>query len=238
MKLKHFAQRIFYKSFGIAVRAIERSLTRKPRISLIDILYLESAKSSAAYAKKQFKDAIIFRTRESLWKYCSQFDRKSNKLILEFGVFAGYSINFLACHNPKARLVGFDSFEGLKDDWYEDGALKGSISMKGKIPRVKKNVTLIKGWYENTIPDFRKNLGYDQISILHLDSDTYSSTKYVLNSFTRNLRSGSIIIFDEFFGYPNYEKYEFKAWKEFVAKNQIKFKCIGFSINQVAFIIK
>jgi hypothetical protein len=50
-----------------------------------------------------------------------------------------------------------------------------------------------------------------------------------------NLRPGSIVIFDEFFGYPNWENFEFKAWNEFNEAYKMNTKCIAFSKNQVAF---
>ena len=109
------------------------------------------------------------------------------------------------------------------------------MSTKGKLPKVKSNVTLIKGWYNESLPGFIAQLGDKQIDVLHLDSDTYTPTAFVLNSLVDNLRSGSIVIFDEFFGYPNWENFEFKAWNEFNSTYKISAKCIAFSKNQVAF---
>jgi hypothetical protein len=36
---------------------------------------------------------------------------------LEFGVCTGTSINFLGALNPKKTIYGFDSFEGIPEDW-------------------------------------------------------------------------------------------------------------------------
>ena len=44
--------------------------------------------------------------------------------------------------------------------------------------------------------------------------DTYQSTSYVLKKIKKKLQHGSIILFDQFYGFPNWEKYEFKAFKE------------------------
>jgi hypothetical protein len=48
------------------------------------------------------------------------------------------------------------------------------------------------------------------------------------------MKTGTIIIFDEFFGYTNYQAHEIKAWLEFVEKNHIEFEYIGYTQMQVA----
>ena len=35
----------------------------------------------------------------------------------EFGVYSGYSLDLIAAYKP---VIGFDSFEGLPEDWRED----------------------------------------------------------------------------------------------------------------------
>jgi len=57
---------------------------------------------------------------------------------------------------------------------------------------------------------------------------------YVLKTLSKNLGAGTIIIFDEYFGYPNFRLHEFKAWKEFVNSTGIKYRYIGYSEQQVA----
>ena len=111
---------------------------------------------------------------------------------------------------------------------------KGHFSTKGQLPKVENNVTLIKGWFEETLPNFVKSLAHEQILILHMDADTYKPSKYVLNSLVKNLDTGSIIIFDEYFGYPGWQLHEFKAYQEFVTKFSIKYKYIAYTNMQVA----
>jgi hypothetical protein len=95
-------------------------------------------------------------------------------------------------------------------------------------------VKLFKGWYEDTIPTFLEILQERQISILHMDSDTYKPSKFVLASLARNLKHGSVVIFDEYFGYPNFEQHEFLAWREIVTSEKIEYRYLGFSDMQVA----
>ena len=55
-----------------------------------------------------------------------------------------------------------------------------------------------------------------------------------LNSLSKNLGKGTIIIFDEFIGYPGFKLHEFKAWLEFVDSVRIQFQYIAYTDMQVA----
>ena len=69
-----------------------------------------------------------------------------------------------------------------------------------------------------------------KIAFIHFDLDTYESTSFVLKLIKNNLQPGTIILFDEFYGFPNWEKYEYKAFKEEIGEN--KFKYIAFGSRQ------
>ena len=152
---------------------------------------------------------------------------------LEFGVWKGESINFIAQALPERDIYGFDSFLGLEEDWNGHSLTKDSFSTDGKLPKVKKNVHLIPGWYQNTLPNFLSKTPFKSLALLHLDSDTYTPTKFVLTSLKRFISEGTVIIFDDFFGYPNWDSHDFKAWSEFIEENNVKFNYLGFTNNQV-----
>ena len=178
-----------------------------------------------------------FDTRSELWSYCLKRipQIESNKgLILEFGVWKGESINFFAKSCPKARVFGFDSFEGLEEDWHGFRLQKGNFSTKGKLPKCQSNVNLIAGWFEETLPNFLKGIQREQILFLHMDADTYKPTKYVLSSLSKNLSKGSIIVFDEYFGYSSWRLHDFNAWQETVKNSKMKYKYIAYTQTQVA----
>jgi hypothetical protein len=46
------------------------------------------------------------------------------------------------------------------------------------------------------------------------------------------LQIGTVIVFDEYFAYPNWENGEFKAWKEFTEANKIQYRYLAFSTGQ------
>jgi hypothetical protein len=176
-----------------------------------------------------------FDTRPELWRYCLNRipQLQTGGVIAEFGVWKGESINFFAKSCPKARVIGFDSFEGLEEDWYGVHH-KGYFSTNGQLPKCERNVNLVKGWFEDTLPKFCRELQQEKIQLLHMDADTYKPTAYVLNSLSNNLGEGTIIIFDEYFGYPNFRLHEFKAWKELVDSSGLKYRYIGYTEMQVA----
>jgi len=92
-----------------------------------------------------------------------------NGLILEFGVFKGRTINYFASKLKNNIIYGFDSFEGLPDEWNADNP-KGKFSLNGKRPKVKKNGKLIKGLCQETLPKFKKE-NNKNISLLQIDCD-------------------------------------------------------------------
>lgn len=157
-----------------------------------------------------------------------------NGLWLEFGVYMGGSIRRMASRTSKPIIFGFDSFEGLPEAWERPDAWMGrwdvgSFDLGGRMPKVPPHVTLIKGWYENTVPVFSHRIRKEglSISLLHIDSDIYSSCSHILNGLVKSLGAGAIVVFDELVGYENFEKHEWKAWWEFVEKYDISFEWIG-----------
>jgi len=153
---------------------------------------------------------------------------KRQGLLLEFGVAAGDSIRALAANLPQFKLYGFDSFEGLPEAWYHEQP--GAYSQGGKLPAVPANVELIKGWFEDTVPKFAEKHASALsrgIDVLHLDADIYSATKTALQHFGKYLKEGTIVLFDEYHGYYNWENHEHKAWGEFCNESGLQYRFIG-----------
>jgi predicted O-methyltransferase YrrM len=134
-------------------------------------------------------------------------------LVLEFGVAQGGTINHLAKLFEPRAVYGFDSFNGLPEAWssYPVGAFAGEPL---SIPH---NVRLVRGLFDDTLDDFLELLP-DPAAFVHVDCDLYRSTKTVLDKLERRLVPGTVIVFDEFHGYPGWQEHEFKAWTEFVMR--------------------
>ncbi|QHS59712.1 class I SAM-dependent methyltransferase [Chitinophaga agri] len=160
----------------------------------------------------------------------------ANGLILEFGVFSGSTINHIATHLPDTSIFGFDSFEGLPEFW-RDGFSKGHFALN-QLPTVAPNVTLVKGWFDQTLPDFKAK--YDQpVAYLHIDCDLYSSTKTIFDLLKDNIVEGTVIVFDEYFNYPGWMQGEFRAFREFLEETKKSYKYLVYNRmhEQVAVII-
>jgi hypothetical protein len=65
------------------------------------------------------------------------------------------------------------------------------------------------------------------VSFMHVDCDLYSSTKTVLNSFRRGIVRGTVILFDEIFGYEGFERYEYRAFMEFAREQGRAFETLA-----------
>ena len=229
----------FNQTLGTIFRGIQLTLLHRTANTGVHYQVAQKAiQESADYAISNFTEAIIFRKREDLWEYCinriPSLRSKDGEVIAEFGVWKGESINFFAKKCPKALVYGFDSFVGLEEDWYGFDLPKGTFNRGGKLPKCEKNVELFKGWFEETMPSFINKLQQSKIQILHIDVDTYKPTSFVLKSLSKNLGPGTIVIFDEYFGYPNFQLHEFKAWKEFVNSTGLKYRYVGYTEMQVA----
>jgi len=133
-------------------------------------------------------------------------------LRLEFGVYQGESVNHLASVDGM-RWFGFDSFEGLPSRW-ELSFTKGKFTTHGALPPVRNNVTLVKGWYSDTIPDFVRSMGQIHVAFLHIDCDLYQSARTVLSALGDGISAGTIIVFDEYAGItPDDEARAFREWR-------------------------
>ena len=123
---------------------------------VINSLWRISRQESTDYFKKHENKIMLFNKRENLWDYTLE-KIISEGDILEFGVWYGKSINYMSKKLKNRKFYGFDSFEGLQEDWYGTWMPKNFFDQKGKLPKVPKNVKLIKGWFINTVPDFMEN---------------------------------------------------------------------------------
>jgi O-methyltransferase len=135
--------------------------------------------------------------------------------IAECGVYRGSSLlgmtRLLRQKNCKARVFGLDSFEGFpepsKEDHQSDGSAhpdveKGhfndtsyeALSNKAKAVGFDDQITLFKGYFENTL----HNLKNEKFSLVHIDCDLYQPYKQCLEFFYDKVLPGGYIVFDEY----------------------------------------
>lgn len=150
--------------------------------------------------------------------------------ILDLGVYQGVSTRALARTYPSKTIHGFDSFEGLPEDWGHQA--KGAFGeVKGALPDMPDNVKLYKGWFDDTLPEWHAQHSDQPISLLRVDCDLYSSTRTILTVLRSQIRSGTWIIFDEYIGYRTWEEHEYKAFMEFINETGFEFEYVAYGLT-------
>lgn len=226
---------IWIRAFTEDLNYFFRKVARKIIRGIADIILhdldlmgqIESAKSSVAFERRVFRDVPEFKTRKALFEWALDQVEVQDGLYLEFGVYKGDSLNRLASLRPNKIFYGFDSFEGLPETWTL-GSRRGSFNVEGRFPPVRKNVRLIKGFFENTLGGFIQNHNKELVSFVHVDCDLYSATRTIFQHIRPMLRPGTVIVFDEYFNYSEWEEGEFKAFSEFLQEKKVNFKYIGY----------
>jgi hypothetical protein len=193
-----------------------------------------AVESSADYIEEHLAGAMLFDDRKKLWNFALARVQPGG-LCCEFGVYKGESLKHFAevLAGNGSSIHGFDSFEGLKEDWHGTQGLRGDLDVGGRLPVVPPNAHLIKGWFDKTVPEFlAQNKGH--FSFLHFDADTYESTRLLFDLVGSRIRTGTVIVFDEYFGVPNWRNGEFRAWQEYVARAGVHYEYLGFAPEQAA----
>jgi Macrocin-O-methyltransferase (TylF) len=183
----------------------------------------KAAVEAAAIVDQFMPMAVGYSDRQSLLR-AAIAQIKVEGLCCEFGVYQGESINFIASLRS-GEVHGFDSFEGLPEDW-RTGHEKGTFALAG-LPQVRTNVRLHRGRFESTIAPFKQEYS-EPIAFLHLDADLYSSTRTVLDLLGDRIVAGTVLQFDEFFNYPGWQAGEYKAFTEFCATHNAEVRYLGY----------
>lgn len=201
------------------------------------ILYERALEDSADYAEQHMQNALVFFDESKVAMYDYAISKISfDGLIGEFGVYQGNVVNYLAQKMPDKTIYGFDSFNGLPEDWIGWEMPKGSFSLNGIIPDVENNVKLVKGYFDQSLPLWVET-NKEPFSLLIIDSDLYSSACDILDILgTNQIVSGTLILFDEYFGHIGWRNNEFKAWQEFVQKHKIEYEYLA--INHLQTLVR
>lgn len=173
---------------------------------------------------------------------------KGEGVFVECGVWRGGCAAIMGFVSKEAKsnrkMWLFDSFVGLPEPTQEDGKIAKEYSqnrIEGKLETIDKcvgpmedvkeiffnileinpsNVIIKKGWFQDTFPKEKNEIG--QISILRLDGDWYESTKICLDNLYDNVVRGGYVVVDD---YGHWEGCK-KAVDDFFAERKIKTKII------------
>jgi hypothetical protein len=190
------------------------------------VAYLTAAYESAKFFTSHMRMASNLVTPHALLAHALT-QRPAKGLILEFGVATGSTLATI-CSATQETVYGFDSFQGLPEDWTHFQRAE-RFSFAGRPPyNLPKNAELVVGLFSDTLPVFLSAQS-GPISFVHIDCDLYSSTKTVLEGLTPHLRDGSVIVFDEYFNYPGWQENEHKAFQEYLAESDMIAEYFGFA---------
>ncbi len=213
------------------IRAYYGQYYYSPRIHPHAAMLDDALAETVAYIKANMTTATVCDDAFDVLNFASR-QAPPTGLLLEFGVRTGSTVNHLAKLKRKRTIHGFDSFEGLPERWagwtLDQGAFRGD-----GIPEVDENVELVVGWFDDTLPPFLESHPED-VSLAHIDSDLYSSARTVLTNLAPRITAGTIIVFNEYFNYPNWQQHEFKAFQEFCREHDATYEYLCWGMYEVA----
>jgi hypothetical protein len=154
-------------------------------------------------------------------------------------VWQGLSLRHWLALDPSdgSRFIGFDTFEGLHEPFEHILHTKpvGTFDVGGETPRIDdRRQSFRKGLFQDTMPGLLEELPAllsDRQLIVHLDSDLYSSTLYVLAQLHPYLR-GAVVMFDEF----SSVQHEFRALEDYCSAFRADYQVLAMThrLDQVA----
>lgn len=177
---------------------------------------------------EDFQQAPVYVDRTDHLFHSLQLAPRSG-YVLEFGVFQGGSLNWLAQWSRERedpRVYGFDSFEGLPHAWMRtksgDQYNAGHFALMA-LPSVVDNAVLVPGFFDATLGIWLAEHS-GPAAFIHNDSDLYSSTLLTLQLLNERIVPGTIIVLDDLCSwtnpaaYDNWEEGEWKALREWMSQ--------------------
>jgi Macrocin-O-methyltransferase (TylF) len=163
----------------------------------------------------------------------------SDELLLDLGVWLGWSTRLTSDASDRT-VFGFDTFEGLVEDWQIDdqAVIKSGtfslaeplaqrfirdtgVSLRDGVPdALGRKVQFIKGSTYETLDPFLADRPGAPIRLFHMDLDTYESCLHGLESCKDHFVEGSILVFDEYLVTNG----EMLAFYEFQSKYELEWR--------------
>ncbi|HEY0690755.1 MAG TPA: class I SAM-dependent methyltransferase [Kribbella sp.] len=208
-------------------------LEHRDRRDLSSAAEMEAVRESARFIRRHMPTARQFPSPHATLEYALTLAPQGG-MALEFGVYSGTTLKIIAAARGSGGLYGFDSFEGLPENW-RSGFPAGAFDVDN-LPDVPGS-ELVVGWFDDVLPGFM-DAHPGPVDFLHVDCDLYSSTKTVLDLVGPRLRAGSVVVFDEYFNYPGWREHEHRAWLEYVELKGLGFEYEGYTVDHEQVIVK
>jgi len=178
------------------------------------------------FVLQNLSHAARLKNKKDLFRY-SINQVKVDGLYLEFGVYRGESLNYIASLSGNNTVYGFDSFEGMPEEWITVPI--GHFKLD-KLPKVRSNAKLVVGWFQESLEPFLEEHS-EKVAFVNLDAVLYSSTSYVLLTLAEKgrLQRGTVIQFDEIFNYWGWwGGGEYKALQDLIDRFDVKISYLGY----------
>jgi hypothetical protein len=160
---------------------------------------------------------------------------------VECGVCAGGSAGMAALGQPGREMWLLDSWEGLPEPGPEDIAIQGHRRAAGwnraeqarveellveKLCVPSSRLHLVRGWFEDTVPKTRAEIG--SIALLHLDGDWYESIKLCLDQLYDQVTANGFVAVDDYHHWRGCKK----AVDEFLAAREpVDLETVGGAVH-------
>ena len=169
--------------------------------------------------------------RRTLWRIAA--DLTTSAEWAEFG--CGFSTGELLKLLPSTgRLHCFDSEKGLPEPWARGTDVKPAGSYANAIRATDRRAVKHVGWYADTLHGWSP----EPLGLIHIDCDIYSSTATALAGCTPFCITGTVLVFDELYGYPAYADHEWKACTEWLDAHGWTMRWVARGNYQVAGVLK
>ena len=199
----------------------------RPVRRLLTKIIVEPSALSAHISKQVWHDTNAFRwaaayvvKNQISGDYLEFGVWKGNSFIESFNQITNYSKTFYNVGMSSKKHINpfldikyhaFDSFEGLPETDSETNPIQyygGNYKAEDKIfldnissaGMDMSRVTVTKGWFNDTLnTKTATKIGLTDISIAYIDCDVYESTVDVLNFILPYIKTGTVLVFDDWF---------------------------------------
>lgn len=121
-------------------------------------------------------------------------DSKSDKIVYGYDSFEGipYAVE---CDETQPAIGTIDKTKLglLQSTGVSSHSVENVIENFGKFEVSMTNVKLVKGWFQDTVPQSK----HEKIALLRLDGDLYESTKVCLEHLLPKVSKGGVVIIDD-----------------------------------------
>jgi hypothetical protein len=137
--------------------------------------------------------------------------------VAEFGVREGKSLREIAKRVRPGVVHGFDSFEGLQEDWTGHHGVGSMRTPHPENLNLPPNSVIHRGLVQDTVPEFVASQSVPA-RFIHVDTDTYMPAASILANCNKQIVKGTVILFDEYWSYDGWEEHEARAFCEWLMR--------------------